>query len=182
MFIITFCNIDRAIYGRKYRMETFIEKPWTPFNDRRDRASRRWNAGIKLGHSVNEKTFQPENNSRIDTRSYHVDPIEGEGGKKKKKDRTLSRFLPLLLLPRSSFGNSKLLHQQPLVKSVKRDTASRGGQNKYGHGSSVTRDQRIFTLDERISHWRRKSGNIWWQTGTKTRMISRNGTKVEEEN
>lgn len=162
-------------------METFIEKPWTPFNDRRDRALRRWNAGIKLGHSVNEKTFQPENNSRIDTRSYHVDPIEGEGGKKKKKDRTLSRFLPLLLLPRSSFGNSKLLHQQPLVKSVKRDTASRGGQNKYGHGSSVTRDQRIFTLDERISHWRRKSGNIWWQ-GTKTRMKSRNGTKVEEEN
>ena len=140
---------------------TFIEKPWTPFNDRRDRTSRRWNAGIKLGHSVNEKTFQPENNSRIDTRSYHVDPIEGEKKKKKKKERSNPLSPPslsLLLLPRLSFGNSKLLHQQPLVKSVKRDTASRGGQNKYGHRSSVTRDRAGW---ENLSGWRRKSGNIY---------------------
>lgn len=115
--------------------------------------------------------------------------LSGERGKKKKEKIKL--FLSLSLASFLSFF-SRVYHsvivnyyQQPLVKSVKRDTASRGGQNKYGHGSSVTRDQRIFTLDER-NHWRRKSGNIWVagnQDPDETRnRETRNGTKVEGEN
>ena len=63
------------------RMETFVENGTTLYPPRRltispwDRASVKRPAAIELGLSVNEKTFRPENNSRIDTHTCPVDPV-----------------------------------------------------------------------------------------------------------
>lgn len=79
--------------------------PWDRASAKRPR--------IKLGFSINEKTFQPENNSRIDTRSYPVHRRSYFLSKKKIKPASLASHSSSIVssLP-LSFGNSKPGHKR----------------------------------------------------------------------
>lgn len=78
---------------------------------------------IKLGFSINEKTFQPENNSRIDTRSY---PVHRRSYflSKKKSSQPLSRHTPRLSFPLS-------LYRSVIVNRVTRGTAGIGKMRRH---------------------------------------------------
>lgn len=89
--------------------------PWDRASAKRPR--------IKLGFSINEKTFQPENNSRIDTRSY---PVHRRSYflSKKKSNRPLSRHTP-----RPSFPLS--LYRSVIVNRVTRGTPKIGKMRRH---------------------------------------------------